>query len=379
MSGVDAVHVIVAVLIGASVVCGGASPASAQLPIDLDEWRIVAQDYRVETHLGREALFLERGSAWFDGVDFEDGVIEFDLAATAATGFHGIRFRPESPLDHEHLYLRPHLSGKPDAVQYNPIFNGASAWQLFGHPRFIQPMEIPADRWVRVRIAVQGRRVEVSLDGRAPIVFPELMRASVSGPVALASSAAPAWFANVSIRPGADPEFEGGAGADPMEMPDGSVYAFAVSDAFAEALIDGVVELPDELRRMSSWVNLEVEANGVANLARVRLRMPEENTVFAALTLTSDRARTLPIDLGFSDRVRVFLNGRQIYHGRDEFSSRDYRFLGTMGDFDTVFLPLEAGDNDLRLAISENFGGWGVSVRIADETGVSVSLPVGEG
>jgi hypothetical protein len=55
-----------------------------------------------------------------------------------------------------------------------------------------------------------------------------------------------------------------------------------------------------------------------------------------------------------------------LYRGDDSYRSRDYRFLGSIGWFDTVYLPLHAGQNELVLAISESFGGWGVQARFPD-------------
>ena len=73
------------------------------------------------------------------------------------------------------------------------------------------------------------------------------------------------------------------------------------------------------------------------------------------------------LELGFSDRAVVFLNGRALYRGDDTYRSRDYRFLGSIGYYDTLFLPLVAGANDLVVAVSEDFGGWGVQARLADD------------
>jgi hypothetical protein len=46
--------------------------------------------------------------------------------------------------------------------------------------------------------------------------------------------------------------------------------------------------------------------------------------------------------------------------------SRDYRYLGTIGLFDSVTLPLKAGENEIWIAVSEAFGGWGIMDRIVD-------------
>jgi hypothetical protein len=63
---------------------------------------------------------------------------------------------------------------------------------------------------------------------------------------------------------------------------------------------------------------------------------------------------------GFSDRARLYFNNKLLYAGEDNFLSRDYRFLGTMGYYDAVYLDLKKGRNEVWIAVSENEGGWGV-------------------
>jgi hypothetical protein len=41
-------------------------------------------------------------------------------------------------------------------------------------------------------------------------------------------------------------------------------------------------------------------------------------------------------------------------------------FLGSIGWYDTLYLPLAAGGNELVVAVAEDFGGWGVQARLSD-------------
>ena len=52
--------------------------------------------------------------------------------------------------------------------------------------------------------------------------------------------------------------------------------------------------------------------------------------------------------------------------------SRDFRYLGTIGLFDAIHLPLKQGENEVLLAVSETFGGWGIISRLADSDGITV-------
>ena len=57
----------------------------------------------------------------------------------------------------------------------------------------------------------------------------------------------------------------------------------------------------------------------------------DRNTVLARTTIHAPRAEARALQLGFSDRALVYLNGVPIYRGDDTHRSRDYRFLGSIG------------------------------------------------
>ena len=121
--------------------------------------------------------------------------------------------------------------------------------------------------------------------------------------------------------------------------------------------------LPGGLVAERSWTELAAEPSGRTDLARVNGVRDGRNTVLARTTLDAEREEVRVLELGFSDRAVVFLNGRALYRGDDTYRSRDYRFLGSIGYYDTLFLPLVAGANDLVVAVSEDFGGWGIQAR----------------
>ena len=75
-------------------------------------------------------------------------------------------------------------------------------------------------------------------------------------------------------------------------------------------------------------------------------------------------------DLG--RRSRAYVNGVLVYEGNDRWQSRDYRFLGTVGTYDALFLPLERGRNEVILAVSESFGGWATTGNLVPASGVKL-------
>ena len=95
-------------------------------------------------------------------------------------------------------------------------------------------------------------------------------------------------------------------------------------------------------------------------------------TVFARITIDSDKDQIKLFEFGYSDDVIAILNGQAIYKGTNFWKSRDYRYLGTIGLFDGIYLNLKKGKNTLLLAVSENFGGWLVTGRFTDQSGIKI-------
>jgi len=345
----------------AIVLCVVALPAVADTA--WDHWKITAKHSKVENYLGRESLLLDDGAAWLDDANFQDGVIEFDVAASGAPGFHGLAFRAADHDNYEEVYLRSHLSDKPDATQYTPAFNAVWGWQIYTGPRFAQKVTIVPDRWIHVRVVVHAQRLELSVDGQT-VVFPQLIRPAAAGAVGFNVSLTPAHFANFVMKRGENPPPEGGDGAPDVAAPAGIVTRWRVSTTFSEKRLDSLDDLVRANWRDLTWDPLKPGTRGIVNLAMLRKLDGDRNTVFAATTLHADEAKRALLRFGFSDRVRVYLNGRPLYRGNDAFQTRDATFLGSVGLFDELILPLQRGDNELWFAVSENFGGWAVTAQL---------------
>lgn len=355
------------------------SPPAEQIvvPFDADRWKINAVESRVEEHLGRESLFLKGGNAFVADTRFADGSIEFDVAFARSRGFVGGIWRVQDEKNLEEFYLRPHQSGNPDATQYTPVFNGISAWQLYHGERYTVAIEHRFDEWVHMKILFAGTTAEIYVgDMEKPVlVVDDLKRGTEAGSVGVsAGSAAPAWFSNFSFSTEA-PRLQArrpAARTPPDTAPAGVISSWQVSDTFAERDLDGRTALGAKDLAGRRWTRLETERSGLANLARVNGIDLRRNTVFARKTIVSDGERITRLDFGFSDRIRVYLNGRLLFRGDDTYQSRDYRFLGSIGYFDSLYLPLANGGNELLIAVSEDLGGWGLQAKLDDLSGITL-------
>jgi hypothetical protein len=127
------------------------------------------------------------------------------------------------------------------------------------------------------------------------------------------------------------------------------------------------------------WKTISTERNGLVNLSRVYGRpLPEPNRAVAWLktTITSDRKQTKKVDIGWMRELWVFVNGKLVYAYKNLFElegagkAPDARCSLENGAFT---LPLEAGDNEVAVAIANNFFGWGMMLRLADPEGVHLA------
>jgi hypothetical protein len=346
------------------------------IPFETERWEIQAKESRVMTHLGRTSLYLKGGVAAVKNSKFTDGVIEFDIAFTGERGFMGAVWRMQDFENYEEFYLRPHQSGNPDANQYQPVFNGVAAWQLYYGESYSAPTRYDYNQWTHVKIVVSGKRAEVYIkDMDAPaLVITELKRETKEGRVGLSvGNFAPAYFSNFAVTPAsAPPPLKGVPKEAAASTPPGTVKSWMVSDAFDRKSLEGRYQLTPADGRRLNWHRLDVEPNGTANLARVQGVAEGRDTVFARLVIQSEREQVKKIRFGFSDEVKVYFDGRLVYGGSDVYQSRDYRFLGTIGLFDELYLPLTQGRHKLWLAVTENFGGWGVTAQFENMEGIKL-------
>ncbi len=334
----------------------------------------------VEDYMGRTALRMRAGRALLEGVNFTNGTIEFDIAVSGYRSFVGTTFRrSESGTQAEFFYLRPHQSGRFDALQYTPVDNGISAWQLF--PEYNAEVVIPADEWIHVRLVVAGSELTAFVgDASEPAMEARLATDRTSGAITLASgvpggtsgiSAPPdlltTAYSNFRVTPNSDQVV-----AVEYEAPDPRF----VTEWEVSASVAGPEEPPTSLSADmvpdGSWDSAAPDYSGRLNLARYR-GFPEDanrGMVLARTFVTSERNQVKRLGIGFSDMGSVFLNGHLVYSANNSYLSRSGRYLGVMTDNDVIPLALKKGRNEIVVAVIENFGGWGVVAKWEDLEGI---------
>lgn len=355
------------------LLCSLPSQAGTTVPLDTNHWDINAQAHLFERYMGQDAIYIQNGIAVLKDSTFLNGSIEFDMFLTERQSFPGLRFRITDNNNMESFFVRPHLSGKPDANQAAPVINGITAFQFFFGPSYSFSCDYNFDQWTHVKIVVNGKRAQVYMDySEVPHLSWNLVHKPKEGEIGIGGSFAPVHYANFKINKSDTTirDFDVAA-REPIEN---LVPEWSISDKFPEESLDNPDQLESLINERTWNASVQVEEEIAANISREVVRYDENpgNTVFAKIIIDSEKDQLRLFEFGYSDRVVAILNGEPVYRGNNRWRSRDYRYLGTIGLFDAIYLPLRKGKNTLLFAVSEDFGGWLITGRFDTQENLSI-------
>ena len=343
--------------------CFADKVAAFNISLDNESVKLIGENASISSEYGQKCLKPNGGVAELIGVEFSNGTIEYDVVFNKERSFLGVNFRSVDNENAEQFYIRPHQSGNPDATQYTPVYNGLSAWQLY-HKGFGGRTSYHFDKWNRVKINVKNEKGEIYVnDMTTPLIkVPKFLGPSNKGGISFFSSNKEACFANIKISN------ESSVNELSAAMPESAdieyIQSFETSNSFPSRLLEKDGFIYEDFYRSLTWQNLDSDIYGVLNIAKAQSKKKPNDTVIAKATVYSETDTLKTLTFGYSDKVTVFLNGKKLYSGTNEFKSRDYRYLGTIGLFDSLYLPLIKGQNEISFAVTERFGGWGIKASI---------------
>jgi len=213
------------------------TPARVQTFPLRDATGLIAPKVKTEAvkYLGRDCVRItidgddHEGVALLPGTDFQDGVIEADIALKITTppgvrypGFVGIAFRSRGDGSHYELfYLRPGNSSSADQPQRNHSVQYSSE-PGFGWYRlrrewpsvYESHADLAMETWTKVKIEVAGRAARLYLNGsdKPSLVIDGMKGEDLRGAVGLWSfTDEEAYFSNVRITPSAAPDLKNGS------------------------------------------------------------------------------------------------------------------------------------------------------------------------
>jgi hypothetical protein len=309
------------------------------------------------------------GIGYLDSLDFQNGTIECDLYSPSDKAYLGIVFRISSLSNFEYIYFQPHTSGKWDAVQYDPIFNRSATWQLYNGTAYQAVANIPTREWFHVKIQVIDDSAKVYLDNNPKqVMSAKLKHDYASGNIGVCSYH-PAYFANLKVT-----KLDTVISFKPEQVTASKktyISNWLISEPYDN--YDFTIEKPflnDSI--VSKWQKVNTEENYLMNLNRHFTFSKSKNTVLAKVIINSKKPQKKKLYFGYSDKMRIYLNtetifsGDNTFHESEKFEDRGY----VLDKHQMIELPLEKGDNELILEISEKMFGWGFIAQLEDLKGI---------
>ena len=327
----------------------------------------------IELKAGDYAKKIKTGQAVLNDFTFRDGTIEYDVDATTSMGA-GFAFRRRDEDTYGLFYLRPRPKCEQavDCIQYAPQTHGVLLWDMF--PQYQKPAPVRQGEWNHIKLVVSGQRMNVFINGtKAPsLKVGHLEGDTLDGGLALQG---PGIFANLTVTPGATEGLAKAAEKDPTAGDGRFVrnWQIAPPSKLAADHEPALADLP------TSWKQLTAERGGLVNASRefgLPFSREERGVVWLKTTIHSQSAQKKSVALGWAREIWVFVNGQPVFADKNLYQPPSARKVpdGRCSlENGSLVLPLKAGDNELDVALANNFYGWGLIMRLDDLKGVSLS------
>ena len=183
--------------------------------------------------------------------------------------------------------------------------------------------------------------------------------------------AGPGFFADLTITPDAVEGLPGEPDRDATASDDRYVRHWQISpfSKLAEGQAPAYSDLPGS---SAAWASLEAERGGLVNASRLYglpVAPPDRAMVWLKTTIRSSRGQQKHVSLGWAREVFVFVNGQLVFADKNLYDPPEARKTpdGRLSiENGSLMLPLKTGDNELAVAVVDDFFGWGIKMRFDD-------------
>ena len=299
-------------------------------------------------------MMLNEGVAASNTARFATGTIDYDIKPLDY-GDAGVIFHREGSAEGEFVYLRanPDCPAANDCIQYAPITHTMLNWNIY--PDDQGPAPISSTGWNHVHIEVvdDGMRVTVNHAAEPSLVVPRLWGLTHEGGLAFKGSAI---FANLVI----DPDAAAALPAVPTaRSAAGTVTAWRAAPPTAYVRGDAVSA--NDAPAGDVWRSIEAEPpTSLVNLGRAfgLARAPSPSLAWLKTEVVASAPMRRTLQVGFAEEVWVFLNGRLVYAGTNQYFPPETR-LSPDGrlepDNASIPLNLRQGRNEIILAVGNDW------------------------
>jgi hypothetical protein len=328
---------------------------------DLHHFDLGKSGAQLEMWNGQEVLKL-RGFhtdlvLLLEEIHLESFRLQAEVAAPGPNGFIGLAFGTRDAKNYELVYISPTEDPAVKNIQYDPIMNGSSTWQIYNGPAYQAFAPFPVGQWTKFALEVQPHSVAVYVGDEAAtpqLVVSSLQHGRSNSRVGFWGNM-PGYIRNFSVDEIA-PHPAAETTTDFRKLAaDSFVTHWQVSEPF----------MPNEQEEYrGGWKEAAVEENGCLNVNRLYSAGNKGSAVLAKCTFALEEATDSVISFGFSDRLRMWVNDREVYQGLTKWDPphSDGRIRP---DHEQIPIRWSAGENTILAEITnlEGMFGWGLAVK----------------
>lgn len=356
------------------------------IPMDSNHWEYDSSNVELITHRGVKAI---KGTSFGSQIflkdyKFTNGTIEFDLEF-AGNGFPGINFRmSEDQKEGENFYIRafgPVTPLQRTTLQYAPLYDGMSMWDLSDD--YQSGAQINQQGWNHIKLVVSGKQMNVYVnDNNTPALqIPELEGRTSSGGISLGGNVV---FANFVLQPNVNDGLPSESGYsrvvfDPFYLRNWMVssaldFPFGKDLLFPLPSMYGTLNESDLPDSTTQWRSISTDHRGMVNLSRLfgAVENDQRRLAWLSCKIQSEEAVNKILQLGFSDEIWVFVNGQILLVDKNYYGTPGQKYPRGRCTLKNASLkiPLQAGENELLIALANYFYGWGIIARWEDTDGI---------
>lgn len=328
-----------------------------------DNWTTQHDTVEFLTWRSVPAMKVMRGTALLKDIDFSDGTIEYDMEPLN-NAFVTVFFRQQSADERECFYFRTYAAANNaaiDAIQYAPYLGSVNMWDML--PHYQGNASFQREKWNHVKLVISGKQmwVYVNDSARPALKIPRLEGSTAHGGIAFEGQA---FISNLVIKPGQTEDLSPLEGPDPTDNDPRYLRDWKVSSPLATRDIDFTnAFIPG---KDAAWEPIWAERRGLVNLTRKFGPSKERRIVWLKTNIHTTRDESRKLNLGFSDEVWVFINGKYVYVDKNLYGMPLSKIPdGRCSIENSAFnLPLKEGDNELLIGVANSFYGWGIMARL---------------
>lgn len=361
---------------------------STTYPLTAKHWSAKSDNVEFVTYKGVKAVKSNNDQGFevvLNNVEFAKGTIEFDVELKGR-GFPGINFRlDEASSNSDFFYLRYFGNLNPlsrNTMQYAAIMDGINIWDI--SDPYQAGAKVYENDWNHIKMVISEHQMRVYVNDmeKPALLVPILEGINRAGKISLTGNVV---YANLSIAHNAIENLPNVAGYDPTYNDPNYLRNWQVSQPIDFPMGKDVMRqfstgpgvgldstyLPDT----KGWKEFRAGHRAMLNLTKEfgATKRDSRRLVWLKTNIKADQVGRKKLKLGFSDEIWVFVNGAHLLHDKNYYATpgmKEPKGRCTL-DNTTIEIPLEDGDNEILIGLSNYFFGWGLIARWEKTDGLS--------